>query len=94
MQTFINILKTLPKSEYLLELSQDVDLDLNDVLLYIKGCAQDAEPEDILVLSLTATLAHKAEYTDIKDCIKRAVFNIYRDQLSSQNKHIPDSVLI
>lgn len=94
MQTFIDILKTLPKSEYLLELSQSGDLDLNDVLLYIKGCAQGAEPEDILVLSLTATLAHKAEYTNITDCIKRAVFNIYRDQLNNQNKHIPDSVLI
>ena len=94
MQTFINILKTLPKSEFLFELSQPGGLDLNDVLLYIKGCASSAEPEDILVLSITATLAHKAEYTDIKDCIKRAVFNIYRDQLSNQNKRIPDSVLI
>ena len=93
MHTFINILKTLPKSEYLLELSQSGDLDLNDVLLYIKGCASSAEPEDILVLSLTATLAHKAEYTNIKDCIQRAVFNIYRDQLNNQ-KHIPDSVRI
>lgn len=93
MQTIITILKNLPKSEFLFELSQSGDLDLNDVLLYIKGCAQDAEPEDILVLSLTATLAHKAEYTNIKDCIKRAVFNIYRDQLNNQ-KHIPDSVLI
>ena len=94
METIITILKNLPKSEFLFELSQSGGLDLNDVLLYIKGCASSAEPEDILVLSHTATLAHKAEYTDIKDCIKRAVFNIYRDQLNKQNKHIPDSVLI
>lgn len=44
MQTFTHTLKTLPKSEYLFELSQSGDLDLNDVLLYIKGCASSAEP--------------------------------------------------
>lgn len=80
METIINILKSLPKSEYLFELSQSGLLDLNDVLLYIKGCASDAEPEDILVLSHAATLALKAENGSIKECIKRSVFNIYRDQ--------------
>ena len=94
METINAILKNLPKSEFLFELSQSGDLDLNDVLLYIKGCAQDAEPEDILVLSHVATLAHKAENGNIKECVKRAVFNIYRDRLSNQIKHIPDSVLI
>ena len=80
METIIAILKNLPKSEYLFELSQSGDLDLNDVLLYIKGCANTAEPEDILVLSHVATLAHKGENGNIKECIKRSVFNIYRDQ--------------
>lgn len=94
METFINILKTLPKSEYLFELSQSGLLDLNDVLLYIKGCAQGADVEDILVLSHVATLALQSKEVNIKECIKRAVFNIYRDQLMSQNKHIPYSVLI
>ena len=80
METIIAILKNLPKSEYLFELSQSGELDLNDVLLYIKGCASSAEPEDILVLSHVATLALKAENGNIKECIKRSVFNIYRDQ--------------
>ena len=80
METIINILKSLPKSEYLFELSQSGLLDLNDVLLYIKGCAQDAEPEDILVLSHAATLALQSNEVNIKECIKRAIFNIYRDQ--------------
>lgn len=80
METIINILKTLPKSEYLFELSQSGILDLNDVLLYIKGCAQDADPEDILVLSHVVTLASKSEEVNVKECIKRSIFNIYRDQ--------------